>query len=462
MNLHSYIDLHQLLQHAPQTHEKNRAFALEHNLLSASPQHKLAAWTKGYRDRLPSSSQGTQFCRYLYGVSLVLGVIALLLGVVTGVGLLSYSGKEPVNLIYFLAVAVFVPLSTMLLALLSMLRANQAQSLLVHISPAYWMEKILGFLPSSTKQTLSQLKVNPLLLNWLVIQRSQLLALLFALGLLAALLGIVATKDIAFAWSTTLQISPEQFHAFVETLAWPWQAWLPSAVPPVELIEKSQYFRLGGKLDEGMIVHAQALGAWWKFLALATAFYAVLLRSILWGIAKLGFGRALSVSFLSLNGADTLLHEMQTPIVSSTATQHEPSFIPSKEQYRQTTTSIPSSYDVILGWAMNDEGITLLNDSMQTSAKQCHDVGGTNTLQEDAMILKKIEGEVLLYVKAWEPPTMDIMDFVEELAQAGSRVIVAPVGTAAQGYEAEPKALGIWSRKLAQYNHPKVWLWQKS
>ncbi len=458
MNLHSYIDLYQLLDDRTLTHENNRAFALENDLQVQSSLQMLVAWVKAHQNSLPSPTQSTQFCKYLYVVSLVLGVLALVLGVVTGIGLLSYSGKEPVNLIYFLAVAVFIPLFTMLLALFSMLRANQAQSLLVHVSPAYWMEKIVGFFSQEARVTLSKLKINPLLLNWLVVKRSQLLALLFAIGLLLALLGIVATKDIAFAWSTTIQVSPEQFHAFLETLSLPWSGVFPSAVPSVDLIEQSQYFRLGEKLDSGMVANAAKLGEWWKFLACATLFYAIVWRFGMWLLASFGFHRALKKSLMSLEGVERLLYEMKTPLVTTTASKQELTFTPETHHYSRVLQIVDPRYKITLGWAMSKNDIVILNDSMQVGSEHTFDIGGTNTLYEDEEIISRLQGEVLLYVKSWEPPTMDLMDALSAIITQVDKITLLPVGTKADSYIPTSRELNIWERKIQLLDHPKVWL----
>jgi hypothetical protein len=134
--------------------------------------------------------------------------------------------------------------------------------MLVHLSPAYWMENLLLLLPGKSREMIDKLKINPLLANWIVIRRSQELALAFSVGLFLALLLVVASEDIAFAWSTTLQITPEGFHRFLNTVALPWREWLPQAVPSVELIEQSHYFRLGGKLSREMVAHASQMGEW--------------------------------------------------------------------------------------------------------------------------------------------------------------------------------------------------------
>ena len=214
MNIKSYVNLYELLALDPSTREENRAFGLTHVMLKNKPIEQLLAWVEKYQERLKKPLLCDTFSSYLYRVTFTLVVIAFALGLLSGVALLSYHGHEPVNVIYFMAVAIFLPLLTMLLTLFAMLRASSAENVLIHLSPAFWMEKILGFLPDKLQGQIKGLKINPLLANWIIIKRSQIIVLFFSLGLLLALVGVIVTKDIAFAWSTTLHISPEIFHGF--------------------------------------------------------------------------------------------------------------------------------------------------------------------------------------------------------------------------------------------------------
>ena len=458
MKLKTYIDFYELLQIYKGTREENRAFGLEHVKYKQEPVTQLLLWAERYILRLKKPSLSEMFSGYLYGMTLVLALIAFFLGFFSGAGLLSYSGSEPVNVIYFMAMVILLPLTTMTLTFFSIFRANSAQSLLVHISPAFWMEKILHFLPGKLQSSLQELKINPLLANWIIIKRSQLLALIFSLGLLAALLGMVITKDIAFAWSTTLQISPKEFHALLHTLAFAWRDLFPWAVPSVDLIEQSQYFRLGEKLDLQMIQNASKLGEWWKFLAFATLFYAIVLRLGVWLLSMLGFKRALKRSFLRLDGAGILLREMNEPIITTAAADGKRDFVPKGSHYTQALQKLDSSYDGILGWAMSHRELEVLNDSMQVITPMAFDVGGTNSLEEDSRIISKCRGEILFYVKSWEPPTMDFVDFLEELSGVADKVILAPVGTVEDLYLPKNKELEMWGRKLQTLKNEKVWL----
>ena len=458
MNLKSYLNLYELLKVDSSNRESRRAFGLSHPILQDKPVEQLLAWIDKYKQKLKKPLMSETFSSYLYGITLILAIIALILGILSGVALLSYNGHEPVNVVYFMAMVIFVPLFTMTLALFSMLRANSTQSVLIHISPAYWMEKILKLLPHKMQESIKTLTINPLLANWIVIKRSQLIALIFSIGLLIALLAVVSTKDIAFAWSTTLQITPKSFYTFLNTLAFPWREWMPDAVPSLELIEQSQYFRLGDKLSEEMISHASRLGEWWKFLAMATLFYAIFLRFLMYLLASVGLRRAVKKSFMRLDGASALLRDMNEPIISTNATQNEDKFTSSSDDNVQIVNSLDTSYDVVQGWAMNMNQLSVMNDSMGVISPNMFEVGGTNSLHEDNEIISKSEGEVLLYVKAWEPPTMDFIDYLNELVEKVDKVVVYPVGTQENSYKASSKYIDVWRRKLNAIASKKVWL----
>ncbi len=458
MNLKCYLDLFELLKADTSSREERRAFGLVNIVTQSKPVEQLSAWVRENRVKLKKPALSETFSSTLYTATLVISVIAFIFGFFSGVGLLSYNGHEPVNVIYFIAMVVFLPLFTMTLTLFSMFRANSTQSMLVHISPAFWMEKILGLLANKTEDSVKEVKLNPLLANWIMIKRSQIIALAFSFGLLLALLGVVATKDIAFAWSTTLSISPEAFHGFLHTLSFPWRELYPSALPSIELIEQSQYFRLGDKLSDEMIRNASKLGEWWKFLAFATLFYAIILRFVMYLLTEFGLKRVIRKSFLTLDGAKRLLHDMNEPIISTHANENERQFIQRHTAYDQMINVLDASYDSVQGWAISEENLSVIADSMKVISPKFFKVGGRNTLDEDMEVIYHSQGEVLLYVKAWEPPTEEFIEYLEALVKRADKIIVCPVGTLEDKYETEARKVNVWARKLSMFGSEKVWL----
>ena len=456
MNLKSYLDLYELLKNDVSSREERRAFGLSYGL-GKSPLDQVITWTSRYYKKLKSPLLSETFSSYMYGVTMTLVIIAFFLGVFSGITLLSYNGHEPVNVVYFMAMVIVLPLFTMLLTVLSMIRSQSAQSILVHISPAYWLEKMLGLLPNAMQKSIETFKINPLLSNWIVIKRSQLLAIFFSLGLLLSLLAVVATKDIAFAWSTTLQITPEVLHRYLNLLAFPWREFIPTAVPSLELIEQSQYFRLGDSLSDEMIHNASKLGEWWRFLVFATLFYALFLRFVLYLVSLLGYHLALQKSLMGLEGVNTLLRDMNEPIISTHAL-HVEKISSAVQKNIQHIQKLDTSYDVVQGWAIPLSKLTVVIDSMEVITPNILEVGGGNTLEEDSEIVHKSFGEVLLYVKAWEPPTMDFLDYLEILLESVDKVIVCPIGTEEESYKAKAKWVDIWVQKLSLLHNKKLWV----
>ncbi|HQR73513.1 MAG TPA: DUF2868 domain-containing protein [Sulfurovum sp.] len=455
MTLESYLDFQSVVKEYPSSNEARRAFGIQHAHLKARPLEQILVWLEAHKKHVKKPLVGKTITSTLYKISLMLGLVSFFLGLFSGVGLLSYSGKEPVNVLYFMAMVIILPLFSMLLSLIAMLRVRHSNEVLVHLSPAFWMEKILSLL---SKKKVQETVIDPVLANWIVIKRSQMLALLFSFGLLLALVATVVTKDIAFSWSTTLQIDAKTFYDFLYAVSLPWRELCVSGVPSLELIKQSHYFRLGNSLDKTMIQHPALLGEWWKFLALATVFYALFLRLLLLMTATFGLRVALKEAVLSLEEAKILLKQMNEPIITSQAIEPEAGLSTAEGKYEKTVFTLDPSYDEAYGWFMSQEQLLLLCESVGVRASRCIEAGAQLPLAKEGEIQDKSKAAVLCFVRAWEPPTMEIVDFLTELSSRADKVIVVPVGTLENQYRATPKELDVWDRKLTLLHHDKLWL----
>ena len=452
MDLRGYIGLYSVLRETTTCVEDRRAFGLKYPSTLYPPLKQLSLWVaqSPHRDKATDET-----IHYLHHLNLLLGIFALVMGVVTGVGLLSYSGDNPVNILYFLSMVVLLPLLTMLFAVVSMLRRAKGESLLLSLVPAFWLERVLLYFRQHTPKGLWVLRQDPVVVKWLLLSRSQMLSWLFSVGILLALLGLIVTADIAFVWSTTLQVTPEAFH---QLLVWIGMGeWM---TPSLGLIEQSHYFRLGEGLDSQMVAHASTLGEWWKFLAWVTLLYAIGLRGVLWLIAQWGLKRAIADATLRLVGVERLLSEMNTPQITTHAPTPEPHFTPQPAHYLQMSEALSSHYDRVLGWALDGVEIAHLNKHFGVSSTESISVGGVMGLEEELAIVESSRGELLLYVKSWEPPIMDFVDFLEGLVSHAHRITLVPIGVEAEGYHPHPQALEVWARRLESLNYSKVWLKQ--
>ncbi|HHD75969.1 MAG TPA: DUF2868 domain-containing protein [Campylobacterales bacterium] len=454
ITLNSYLDLAQLLKRYQGTHEENRSFGLKHQEDSVS---RLQKWKEKYLYKITDSLDSTSYLHYLTTFTYMVSFLFLLFGLITGFTLLSYSGKEPVNVIYLLLVMVGLPLLSILLTVLSMYTGNVGAKFFNHFSPLYYLEKIINFFYFSKKVDLSHFSLSSKLTKWIFLDRLQLFSFLFALGLLISLLLTVISKDIAFGWSSTLEIDSLVLQQTLAYLATPWQTFLPTAVPTVELVELSHYYRLGEKLESSMIQNADKLGAWWKFLAMAMLVYAIILRLLLWAWVHFAYKRLLKKEFLRIAGVEKLLWEFETPFVSTQAQTAETHLdVASSKSSAQSDLAL--AYNAILGWNYSEEDLHLIVDRFGVNAKVVKNVGGKNSFGEDQAVIAEVEKAILVYVKAWEPPTMDFVDFLEELLgkEEVIKVDICPLGTSTNGYESQARDLQVWFNKLEKVDSAKL------
>lgn len=472
ITIQSYLDFSQLLSQYRGTHEENRLFFLKHEKKSSSSLSLLLDWANAHLFRISDTLVSSRFSKHFSNVNSLVGFFSLLIGFFVGIGLLSYSGKEPVNIIYYLFFVMFLPLMSMIITLFSMISQKNIFNFFTLFFPLHWFEKIVGWFSFKDKMDFIEENFSFKLQKWMFIQRLQLFSLLFSLGLFFALLFIVISQDVAFAWSTTLQISATAFHGFLEVIALPWISFFPSFMPSLELVEMSQHYRLGEKLNTTMVNNAYELGAWWKYLAMTTLFYAVILRFLLWLFSGYGLKKVLIKEFFALDGVQKLLREFEIPFVTTKAIKVEKhlkieeekksqikKFVPSFE-IKEKVESIEDNFNNIIGWNFSSDEILLINDSKKIKAISSDSVGGSHSFAEDESVAKKSENRVLLYVKSWEPPTMDFIDFLEELIDNKKvyEIQVFPLGTSEKMYVSSPKELTIWNRKIEGLKSQKVWV----
>ena len=187
--------------------------------------------------------------RALRQTGFLLAILGLLTGAGTAVGLFAYDGSKPVNVVNILAVFVFLQIAILALSLLIIFAAGSLKKVpgvgsiiefLELFSPGRWLPALTKILPGESRaallESLGRLKTFDTLYgkirNNLLATLSQIFALCFNFGALACCLALIIFSDLAFAWSTTLQVDSGGFHKIVSTIAAPW-SWLASdAAPP--------------------------------------------------------------------------------------------------------------------------------------------------------------------------------------------------------------------------------------
>jgi hypothetical protein len=433
---------------------RDRAIGRELQSLRDHPQAQIFAWL----DRVgpDTDSPGRRVAHGLRIAGWMMLGAGLLFGGAAAVGLLYYDGSQPVNIVHSLAV--FVGAQLLLLVLLAIASLGSTGSLL-GISPGLY-HAIARLLPQASRQAAEQFiaqvrrdrRVFGRVYKWLVLTWTQTFALAFNVGAVAAALYMIVFTDIAFGWSTTLDIEPATFHRATNALASPWTAWLPDANPSATFVEATRYFRLQ---DSGFPSGDEpvTLGGWWPFLIACMVCYGLLPRVVTAVIARWRLASAIHHSAAHAPGVAQLRDRLNSEWIVTQANGEEAAAQPTTTK----TAAQPRPADgaaVAINWSGVDIDEAQLPQRLQLAIDRTLQAGGANTPADDARVVDAARDarRIVILVRAFEPPMGEFVDFVAALRDAigdGKAIEVVPIDATAQ-------QLGVWRSKLATTDDP--WL----
>ncbi|MCG8401709.1 MAG: DUF2868 domain-containing protein, partial [Firmicutes bacterium] len=396
-------------------------------------------------------------------VGLLLFVVGLVFGIGAAVGAFYYTGARPINILPVLALFVVLPLLLLLgfvfVALPSGLTrrlpgiAGLQDTLILLYAGVLGL--VMRLLPQRYREAIGAAMGQGRMLHriygyvqkWLLLRWSQSFSVAFMLGALAWFVGLLTVSDLAFTWSTTLQIEDAQAHEITTYASLPWATVWPEAQPSVELIEKTRYFRVQEQiLRDGVM--PQALGGWWPFLLASMIAYGLLPRLVAWFFTGWRLNAALRWSFLHTPGAAEVLDRLNHAVIqtrSLTREENGETRVTTGEQERKAAEPLHAQgrTAVVINWSqtpLNEQGLTEhVAASLGFAMQQRDEAGGGQSIEADNDTIVRVAaafddpemkvGAAVVVVKAWEPPTMELCDFIEDLRGklgSGKRIIVAP------------------------------------
>lgn len=427
-----------LQQDAGFLHRRDRRLAMEHGLDGrGSP----APWLRVVRDRpltAPATDPRLRTWRRLRWLFVAAGVV---LGVMTMLGLLYYDGGRRISVTLIMGVA----LLQLLLALLTTAQA------LVGWRP--WHGLYQGGLPRWLSLDSEHAPMLRSLQASLAARVAHSGGLAFALAALLTLLTQVLIHDLAFGWSTTLQTSAPALHDLTSALAWPWRAWFPGAVPTLQLVEQSRYFRVGG----GTVADPALLGNWWRFLAMLWLCYVVAPRVLLLAFSRVQILWRARRLLATHPGLAAWRERCVTPWVE-TGEAADHGAMPVVPDGAQAMAPLRAGW-VLIRWAdAGDAGLArrLLGDDAQSLS-----AGGSASLEEDAETLRRAAqsgGPVAVATRGWEPPTGDLADFLHDARGALGRtpIQLLPLATGDQPRCVDGATLAQWQRFVTRCHDPAL------
>ncbi len=438
-------------------------------------------WLNAMRKEMPDTSlPGTTFLTVNRIINWSIAGLGIILGVLYGFGVLKYTGTEAINLLIAFVLLVLLPLFftliTLVMIILRKYASNHNQKRENPIIQMLYQKVTKHFISSEQKRRGAEAFFNHISIRlkkygstpaWIITVRLQLFAVMIQFGSLLAVLFSGGFHDLAFAWQTTTNITPETIHNLVTLISAPWHNWASNGVPTLENVAGSRVI-----LKEGISkLNSDNLSAWWQFICYSMLFYSVIPRITLllasWAMEK--------ISLLRIDFRDTessaLFRRMTSPIIN----QDNENFIPDPPLRGETENEnhIAEEYhpDATFNVLIPDDINPITDNEIRTAVKtNLH--GKCNQLltimideEQDISEWKKLiaKESILLMQEGWQPCTMEYLDYIKSLRKAIGNTQLIVVGlTGSISHETKkPKELdndtfNDWRYQLSTLRDPAL------
>ncbi|MBE7498798.1 MAG: DUF2868 domain-containing protein [Verrucomicrobiales bacterium] len=398
-----------------------------------------------------------------------------------------YDGSRPVNVVEVLAVFVVAQLALLMLLgivltpsrwLRLLPGALTVQEALAWFSPGQALRLLQRRLPPGVRELVARTG-RPLasglpglgtVRKWAGTFAAQGFAVAFNVGALAGCLYLVTFSDLAFAWSTTLEPSVERVHRWTGWAATLWGWWLPEAVPSPELIRETLFYRRDAV---PLAIAAGRWGGWWPFLVACMITYGALPRVVLLAVAGWRFRVAMRRALLEAPGVALVLDRLESVWVATQATGTETEPEPVREggpaEQGEDMRVAPRRLTLVNwgGLALEEARVReRIAADWRCEVLGTETAGGSASIEADAAVVTALaqtpeDSGVALLVKGWEPPLLELLDFLRDLRRAaGNRriLVVVPLGLAGEeggSWQPLPAAeLERWRRRLRSLGDP--------
>ncbi len=416
----------------------------------------LAWWHAVDRQSVEADLVGERVAAF---VSIGAGLL-LLAGIATGLAIagaaFAYRGDQPVNLFALLGVLVGIPL-VMLLFQLVFLKGGAPlpraiSDALAVLSPSRWVGAWLerrfqpGLFASITAG-----RVAGRFARWQLIAFGQWFAVGFFIGVLVLSGLLVVFTDLAFGWSTTLELTSQTVHDVFSVISWPWAIVLPVAVPDIVLVEASRWYRLE---DSGVAAsRAAALGRWWPFVMMTVLVYGLLPRLLLGWVAARAVSRATDRLLEEGPEITALLDRLRAPAVAFEGPASESGTPNAGHKPRFAALALDHA-DAAIVWnnAVGNERLESLWPDGPPPVIHLSESQAGDARELALQALGAQPRRVVVLTKGWEPPLLSFLDLMTDVRHAAGRdtvLLVVPLGSNGAIVNAADRE--VWANALARH-----------
>ncbi len=439
---------------------------------------KINQWYHEQADK-DIKDRAKKYSSYLSVFSTVATIIFFLVGIGIGGVLFKYDGTNPINVLPILLFFVCIPFILLVISI-TVVNWNRLINLLklrlniTSIAEEGWRGILRissyfkkGEYPYHINNIYEQNKriVN----NYfkILIQKS---SLAYIMGACIVIFIKIITTDLAFSWSSTLNMSSNHMYHMTEIISTPWQDIMPTAVIEYEMIEKTRHYRATGEtIPEGAT--AQDMGVWWSFLMMSILLYNLLPRLLAYYYYRIRLPRIMKRDLLRYPYTQRLLEIMEKPNVQEGPQTHP---INSKD-WNNNEVGGEHSHDIqhtsdvsaALLWRFDKDGIDIesIKKQLNVSAFKVFQVGGSNTIKQDDEIIDKVSDiidgnntrqEIVVLVRYWESPDVDLIFFLRKLRGRIGKKLIKIIPILRSDNDANKKNEKSWHARINEIGDP--WL----
>lgn len=475
--------------------ELRSEFNIENQTLTRDIRRKLIlSWVRLRRQEPDPGSDhvfpGEIYHNACYWLVMACLVFSFMAGVSVCTAFFTYTGSQPLNVAWFLAVTVGLQLLLLMgfgiMAILQKLGFGPENLLPYRFLSGSLHRLVLAFYRRQASRisgdarlrvsrvigiVRSRHTVYGLLFFWPLFVLVQLSGIGFNTGILASTGFRILFSDTAFGWQSTLQVSGELVHRIVAALAAPW-SWLGGpAIPTLEQVYGSRLI-----LKDGIYrLATDDLISWWPFLVMCVLVYGLLPRLLLFISGMILLRRSEAGQMFNHADCDRLVRRLITqdrpdapaavpmiqpgdekPVrvndVSSTKEAGVIALVPDEVAYDGIEADLGQRIRQILGLDMTCcYSISMDEESDFPLLKATAPPGGEDPACGSGIVLVQ---------EAWQPPILQTLEYIRNLRRAVSTetpLIIALVGKP-EGSTVltppDPLHRSVWAMKIETLADP--------
>ncbi len=365
-------------------------------------------------------------------------------------GLCNYREKIPTNLILLLGLFFLIQLTSFLFLFFA---SNYSLTgILTNLTPVAWkaFSKKNNIIFSKLKKKFT-------------VYLAQIFSISFFTGAILTFLTLVVVTDLAFSWSSSLDITSKKVYSITSSISRPWNDFVEHAVPTEELVENSRYYKLQDKLEK---FEAKVYGYWWPFVVMSLIVYGLIPRIFTYLYSLINLNKTITNTALIIPGVNDVLDRMNSKVVSLSSS--ESSNI-SKDSTTDRTQSTEEKRKKKVGLKFEQLALKQ-NTEVLIWSEACknnyfnqhsklisnyHSVGVLKSTKEDNEIIKKVSSSsnILIIVKSWEPPKAEFTDFLKQLRSAlGEAKTIGVLAISLENQNLKEIHKQAWSLALKKLN----------